>query len=401
MTVAATKATTAGHKLKYLASINDDVLGEDIDPDSELQYIDISNVDSSGRISEMASHRFEDAPSRARRLVQDGDVIISTVRTYLEAITQIQEPPDNLVVSTGFAVVRPLGEKLDTHYCGFALRDRTFLAEVERRSVGVSYPAISANELADIPITVHPLPKQRAIAEHLESETAPLDALIAAKQCLLELLDERRRAIVVRSVIDELSTYPLVPLRRLVTLRSERVTSKMDVPYIGLADIESHMGDLTAAHERQQTATEGIGFEIGDVLFGKLRPYLAKVWVANFVGQCTTEALVMSPVSVEPRFLKYSLLSPAFIGMVSASTFGSKMPRAEWSFIREIPIHLPDCSRQCMVANHLDSQLASLSGVVAGLKKMIALLKERRAALISAAVAGQIAVCERTEGQSK
>ena len=187
-------------KLKYLASINDDALGEDTDADFEMSYIDIGNVDSSGRISECASYRFEDAPSRARRLVRDGDVVISTVRTYLQAITQIHEPPDNLVVSTGFAVVRPLEDRFDARYCRFALREPAFLAEVEKCSVGVNYPAINATDLADIPIPVHPLPKQRAIADYLEQETARLDALVAEKERLLKLLAEKRRALITRAV---------------------------------------------------------------------------------------------------------------------------------------------------------------------------------------------------------
>lgn len=60
-----------------------------------------------GQVHEIATYRFEDAPSRARRRVRHGDVIISTVRTYLQAIAQIENPPENLIVSTGFAVVRP------------------------------------------------------------------------------------------------------------------------------------------------------------------------------------------------------------------------------------------------------------------------------------------------------
>lgn len=93
--------------LKYVATLNDDALGEGVDPDYELQYIDIGNVDSSGRIHEVVTYKFADAPSRARRRVKDGDVVISCVRTYLQAIAPIDKPADNLVVSTGFAVVRP------------------------------------------------------------------------------------------------------------------------------------------------------------------------------------------------------------------------------------------------------------------------------------------------------
>jgi type I restriction enzyme, S subunit len=94
-------------RLKYVATINDEALGEDTDPDYELQYVDIGNVDSSGEVHEIATYRFEDSPSRARRRVRDGDVIVSTVRTYLQAIAPIESPPDNLIVSTGFAVNPP------------------------------------------------------------------------------------------------------------------------------------------------------------------------------------------------------------------------------------------------------------------------------------------------------
>ena len=204
MNIAATATTVSRRKLKYLASINDDVLGEDTDADFEMQYIDIGNVDSSGRISELASYRFEDAPSRARRLVRDGDVIISTVRTYLQAITQILDPPDNLVVSTGFAVVRPLRDRFDARYCRFVLREPAFLAEVERRSVGVNYPAINATDLADISIPVHPLPIQRAIGDYLECETARLDALTAKAQKAIDLVEERRAALITSAVAGQL-----------------------------------------------------------------------------------------------------------------------------------------------------------------------------------------------------
>ena len=70
-------------RLKYAATINDEALIEETAPDFELQYVDIGNVDSSGRVDQIATHRFEAAPSRARRIVRHGDVIISTVRTYL------------------------------------------------------------------------------------------------------------------------------------------------------------------------------------------------------------------------------------------------------------------------------------------------------------------------------
>ena len=77
-------------------------------------------------------------------------------------------PPDHLIVSIGFAVVRPLRDEFDAGYCRFALREPTFLAEVEKHSVNVNYPAINVSDLADIPVFVHPLQQQRAIAAYLD-----------------------------------------------------------------------------------------------------------------------------------------------------------------------------------------------------------------------------------------
>src|SRR5437763_10031233 len=94
-------------RLKYVAAMNPDVLSEDTDSNYVLRYIDISNVDSNGFMLDAQELQFGNAPSRARRIVKHEDIIISTVRTYLRAIGLIEEPPENLVVSTGFAVLRP------------------------------------------------------------------------------------------------------------------------------------------------------------------------------------------------------------------------------------------------------------------------------------------------------
>ena len=93
--------------LKTVASYNDDVIDEATDSDQEILYVDISGVDRAVGIVAKEAMLFSAAPSRARRKVKDGDVIVSTVRTYLRAIARIVEPEKNLVVSTGFAVIRP------------------------------------------------------------------------------------------------------------------------------------------------------------------------------------------------------------------------------------------------------------------------------------------------------
>ena len=191
--------------------------------------------------------------------------------------------------------------------------------------------------------------------------------------------------------------FPTKRLKYLVALRRSRNTGREGAqPYIGLEDIESWTGRLvddgaTSGHgTTPSTADEGKSlsnsFESGDVLFGKLRPYLAKAWVAEFPGRCTTEALVMEPQSIEPRFLRGVCLSPAFINAVDASTFGSKMPRAEWDFIGNTPVPAPEWERQNAIADYLERETARLDALLAEKERLLKLLAEKRQALITLAV---------------
>ncbi len=124
---------------------------------------------------------FEKAPSRARRKVRDGDTIISTVRTYLKSIAAIKAPPNNLIVSTGFAVIRPR-EEISSNYIGYLLQSEGFIGEVVSNSVGVSYPAINSSVLISLPVVEPPLEEQDTIAQFLDHKTSQIDALISKKE---------------------------------------------------------------------------------------------------------------------------------------------------------------------------------------------------------------------------
>ena len=185
-------------------------------------------------------------------------------------------------------------------------------------------------------------------------------------------------------------------LKYVVALRRSRGEGAGDErPYIGLESIESSTGRLIgdpAATDESALSASGQSdslsntFEPGDVLFGKLRPYLAKAWVATFQGRCTTELLVMQPVEAESAFLRYVCLSRDFIDAVDASTFGSKMPRADWDFIGNMPIPVPPLQQQRAIADFLDRETARLDALVAAKERVLWLLAEKRRALITRAV---------------
>ena len=192
------------------------------------------------------------------------------------------------------------------------------------------------------------------------------------------------------------SLFPAKRLKHVVSLRRSRVDgNEDDRPYVGLENIESWTGKLlgnSAATDEARSAImiEGTSlsniFEPGDVLFGKLRPYLAKVWVAEFPGRSTTELLVMHPVEIEPRFLRYVCLWRDFVDAVDASTFGSKMPRADWDFIGNMSVPIPEWSKQRAIADYLDRETARLDTLVEEEERLLGLLAEKRRALITRAV---------------
>jgi type I restriction enzyme, S subunit len=185
-------------RVKYKATINDEALPETTAPDYEMLYVDISSVDPVNGIVQKDPMVFEEAPSRARRIMRDGDTIVSTVRTYLRAIASIKNPEKNLTVSTGFAVIRP--RKISSDYLANALHAPSFIEEVVSRSVGVSYPAINASEIGLIKIPVPPLSEQQTISSFLDRETAKIDKLISKVEEAILRLKEYRTAIISAAV---------------------------------------------------------------------------------------------------------------------------------------------------------------------------------------------------------
>ena len=121
--------------LKSVASHNDETIDESHDVDSEILYVDISGVDASKGIQMKEALRFGEAPSRARRIVKNGDVIVSTVRTYLRAIAPVKNPEPNLVVSTGFAVIRSK-DRLDPYFSPYVLSAHTSSSRLLRGLLG-------------------------------------------------------------------------------------------------------------------------------------------------------------------------------------------------------------------------------------------------------------------------
>ena len=407
-------------RLKYAATINDESLTEATEPDYELQYIDIGNVDSYGEVHDVVPYKFEDAPSRARRIAHHGDVIVSTVRTYLQAIAPIENPPENLIVSTGFAVVRPKGSFFDARFCKYAVREKRFLWEVESRSTGVSYPAINASDLADIRVSLPTLETQRLIADYLDRETAHIDALIEEKERMLALLEEKRAALISQAVTRGID--PDVPLkpsgldwlgdipahwdierakglfreidRRSVTGEEELLSLRMNiglVPHNDVSDKELEPKDL-------------VGFkhvEPGQMVINRMRAASGLIAISPKSGLVSPDYAVFE--IIEPKVNIDYFLALFTTSLVQAlfrssskglGTGSSGFLRLYTENFLALHFPFPSTEEQQNIVDFLAGERNQMSAVEGALKDSIELLKERRAALITAAVTGQIPVEE-------
>jgi type I restriction enzyme, S subunit len=176
------------------------------------------------------------------------------------------------------------------------------------------------------------------------------------------------------------------PLKYAVRLVNERPPSdNADLPYVGLEDIESWTGRLVGG-QNLNSGEQATLFMRGDVLFGKLRPYLAKAWLAEFDGMCTGEALVLRSDVLTPTYLRYLLLTPMFISMVDASTYGAKMPRASWDYIGHIFVPVPGPEEQNAITRSLDHETARIDELIAKERSLIRLLSEKRTAIVAGVV---------------
>lgn len=178
--------------------------------------------------------------------------------------------------------------------------------------------------------------------------------------------------------------WELSTLKHIVRLVTEKATQR-DHP-VALENIEGWTGRLLPTDSKFEG--EGTAFDKGDILFGKLRPYLAKVYLAERSGQAVGDFHVLRPqrADLQGAYLRYEMLCAAFIDIVNGSTFGSKMPRASWEFIGAMQVAFPPQGEQDSIAAFLDQETAKNDALIVEQDRLIKLLGEKRQAVISHAV---------------
>lgn len=407
-----------------VATCNDEVLPENTRPDTEIRYVEISGVTEGLGITEVSDLTFSVAPSRARRKVEDGDVLVSTVRTYLRAIAPVISPPVNMVASTGFAVLRP--RRITPRFLGYTVQAEYFVSEVISRSVGVSYPAVNASDLMRILVPAPPLPEQTAIATFLDRETGKIDALVKEQRRLIELLKEKRQAVISHAV-----TKGLDPNAKMKDSGVEwlgEVPEHWGVSTVGgacsyisygftnpmpTAEDGPHMltaNDIRDGHVDFDNA-RSTTFDAFGKLSAKSRPLsgdvlvtkdgtLGRVALYDGPTACINQSVALlrpDPAKMDSDFLALCLRGGVYQDRMVFEAGGTTIKHIYISRLGKMPLAHPPLPEQAAIARHLSAVAQQFDLLATQAGRAVDLLVERRAALISAAVTGRIDVREQVD----
>lgn len=178
-------------------------------------------------------------------------------------------------------------------------------------------------------------------------------------------------------------------LKDVSQLRSTKIKEKSSLrDYLELEDLEKETGRLIRKRNSLGVASQMTRFYKGDVLFGKLRPYLAKYHLSDFDGKCTGEILVINPTRIFGGFLAYYISSVHFINHCNNNSYGAKMPRINWNTqMGAFPMPVPhDVREQKSIAAYLDQACIKVDESIAVKKQQLKVLTLSRNSIIQEAV---------------
>ena len=410
--------------IKYCCQINSLVLTDTTPADYELKYVDIGSVSSDGNVTDIADYKFEDAPSRARRIVRSGDTIISTVRTYLKAIAYFQTPDSNTICSTGFAVISPT-PKIHPKFLYYWSKNSLLIDEIVARSTGVSYPAINASEIGNLPIPVIDLENQKAIAAFLDTRLGDINALISKKQRLIDLLQEKRQAVIRHAVtkglnpdvktkdsgIEWLGMIPehwqMRKLGYITEMQGGCTPSKLNeeywtgtIPWVSPKDMKRRLIADSEDHISESA--------VKDTSLRLIQPPVVLIVVRGMIlAHSFPVAITTAPVTINQdmkaltpckgyahEYLAYFLegIKTVILSHVEESAHGTRCLRTDnWN---HICVFMPKEDEQVAISKHVKYETEKLDQFITKIDLSISKLQEYRQALISAAVTGKIDVRE-------
>ncbi|MFN8891311.1 MAG: restriction endonuclease subunit S [Alphaproteobacteria bacterium] len=410
---------------EYAVSNVDKIPSDDELPVRLCNYTDVYNNETINLGMEFMAGTATQAEIDKFHLLADDVVITKDSESWddIAIPALVIETADDLVCGYHLAMIRPDPEKLDGTFLFRCLQAKTLRIQLELAANGITRFGIPKNAIGSMALPVPPTPIQRVIARFLDRETVDIDALIAAKRRLLDLLAEKRRAIVAEAVMRGLN--PAAPLRpsgiewlgdipaHWEACHLKRVLARLDygtsestdvsgsVAILRMGDIQDGEIDFSNLAYLDQVEDDLLLRE-GDLVFNR----------TNSLDQIGKVALFRGNVGFPVSFASYLVrlrsedsVIPEYLNWVLNSSYALAWARAEAlpsigqanlnpSRYGYLPIALPSLAEQQKITKYLAESVARLDGIRAATERSITLLKERRSALIAAAVTGQIDIPE-------
>ena len=302
------------------------------DAERVFDYIDLSAVDQDQKlITEARQISCAEAPSRARQIVQHGDVLVSTVRPNLNGVARVTKSLDGATASTGFCVLRAKASELDGSYLFHWVKSPVFVADMVKKATGASYPAVSDRIIFESPIPLPPLAEQRRIAEVLDKA----EALRAKRRAALAQLDSLTQSLFLDLFGDPATNPKRWPLSSLADVCSISGQYGSGVPaiefsqsrprYVRITDIDAE-GKLAAERVSPGGTSadwSDLKLETGDVVFARSGATVGKTYMYSpDDGDCVFAGYLIRfrtlPTKLLPEFLFHFTRSTAYLRWVLA-----------------------------------------------------------------------------------
>ncbi|MBS1208785.1 MAG: hypothetical protein H6R19_1183 [Proteobacteria bacterium] len=416
--------TWSADRLKNVAVINASSLSAGTDPDFEFEYLEISNVDYHGIVHRDAIEklRFEDAPSRARRVVSKGCTVISSVRPNLQAIAHIHEDWPDLVCSTGFNVVQPNEHILNARFLYYVLLSDQTRQYLEATATGVGYPAVGDKDFNRLEVVLPMVPEQERIAAYLDASCAAIDAAIDSKRQQIESLEVFRSSEVMRAVTNGLHGASLKSIeqdwlsaipKHWQVVRVKRTLERMDYGISISTEQEGQhqvlkMGNIQSGKvvfskmEFVDDVPEELLLAYNDLLYNRTNSadQVGKAAVfKNTVSDSITFASYLVRLRVNHKvsadFLNYVLNSEGFLGFARKLAIPSvQQSNLNSTRYGRMLVPLPPMSEQLEIVEKLNALDERVCEIKSTLEKQIDTLTAYRKSLIHECVTGKRRITE-------
>ena len=402
-------------RVKEVGDINKSTLSEKTPASYEFDYVDIGSVTYGVKGYTKERMDFDVAPSRAKRIVQKGDTIISTVRTYLKAIATIDEEVSDLIVSTGFAVISPRKEIVDK-FCSYLLTSNCIVDEICALSTGVSYPATNATVIGDLFFLIPPVSEQQAIAAYLDTKTAHIDRQIdllsqkalqygKLKQSLINETVTRgldKSVTMKDSGIERLGEVPehweLKRLKEIGFLFSgltgksgedftdENIYSAPFVPFTNISNNFYLSKEILKyvvifPNEKQNIVRK---FDIFFLMssedyadLGKCSLLIQDMDTSTYLNSFC-KGFRFTKKNIHPLFINYLLHSSVYRNNLSNEGKGFTRINLKIEKVNDIRLILPSLKEQQAIADYLDTKTANIDNIIETINTKVAKLKELR-----------------------